>query len=507
MILDLFVSRPDHPLSDAKELRRTLDALPTENAFKAVDEIYGWFESLRHAEGFRAAQLFNVVRQLDDVGSYKVRRLTRDYLYSHRLSKSEERRLWTMCFNYWGEVASLYAQCIELAEASPKDRVTEAMKSVMPLLWARQVAARANQQRWMIYRYEVVGEDLWRGLGKAFLRAVAGGHAQKPLQLYPGMSELTSVAQQYLQLLVLSASSMDSLIPLEIELADRLIGHLLPGFVFSDVSQQDSVYWIDAAAGKPPSRLVRQPESLTPNLRFFSPGNAHRTLHDLIRVVERGEVPQDLNLGGEYSAKIVLPVLRHLALYWAPKPPVRAHPRHPVKTRMAVLQGFDDCFTLFSGDVARFGKEQAAESWVVENVSLGGFRASVETTGDWLRVGALLGLQPEGGENWLLGIVRRYNKETEAQASVAIQTLSRVARSVELRPSGSRFSAGGAIPGICLNASEEAGDIQVVLPPASFDVREAVEFVADGRRCLLSPIELVETGNNFEIASYRMTSA
>ena len=165
MILDLFVSRPDHPLSDAKELRRTLDALPTENAFKAVDEIYGWFESLRHAEGFRAAQLFNVVRQLDDVGSYKVRRLTRDYLYSHRLSKSEERRLWTMCFNYWGEVASLYAQCIELAEASPKDRVTEAMKSVMPLLWARQVAARANQQRWMIYRYEVVGEDLWRGQG------------------------------------------------------------------------------------------------------------------------------------------------------------------------------------------------------------------------------------------------------------------------------------------------------------------------------------------------------
>lgn len=60
MILNLFSSRPDHPLGDAKELKRVLADLPLD-AFKAVNEIYGWFESLRLADDFRLDQLFDVV--------------------------------------------------------------------------------------------------------------------------------------------------------------------------------------------------------------------------------------------------------------------------------------------------------------------------------------------------------------------------------------------------------------------------------------------------------------
>ena len=44
MILNLFSSRPDHPLGDVKELKRVLADLPLD-AFKAVDEVYGWYES------------------------------------------------------------------------------------------------------------------------------------------------------------------------------------------------------------------------------------------------------------------------------------------------------------------------------------------------------------------------------------------------------------------------------------------------------------------------------
>lgn len=507
MILNLFSSRPEHPLGDAKELKRILAELPLDNAFKAVDEIYGWFESLRHAEDFRADHLFEVVRQLDETGLHPVRRLMRDYLHSPRLSKSEERRLWSMSFNYWGELASLYARCVEVCARNSKDKAAEAMKPHLLLASARLMAARANQQKWMAFRYGVIGEDLWRAIGRPYLDAVDGGYAQKSVQLYPAQPGLTSVSQQYLQALVLSSSSTDSLMPLEIELADRLIAHLLSGFVFSEACQHDSVYWVDAANGMSPVRLAKQPAQLLPSMRFFAPGNAHPMLGELMRVVERGEVPKDVNLGGEYPARVVLPVLRHLALYWAPEPPQRSHPRHSVKTRMAVLQGFDDCFTLFSGNVARLGKERTAESWVVENVSLGGFRARVDTVGEWLKIGALLGLQPEGGENWVLGVVRRYSKDSETQASVGIQALSRQAQSVELRPRTAGFSATGAIPGICLHEGASPGELRIVLPLASFDVRESLEFIHDGRRCLLTPIEMESSGNNFEIARYRLTEA
>jgi hypothetical protein len=42
-----------------------------------------------------------------------------------------------------------------------------------------------------------------------------------------------------------------------------------------------------------------------------------------------------------------------------------------------------------------------------------------------------------------------------------------------------------------------------VLPVASFDIRENLEYSSGGRRYLLTPIELVETGGDFEVARYR----
>ena len=64
VILNLFSSRPQHPLGDAKEVKRVIADLPLDNAFKAADEIYGWFESLRHVEGFRTDHLFDVCASL-----------------------------------------------------------------------------------------------------------------------------------------------------------------------------------------------------------------------------------------------------------------------------------------------------------------------------------------------------------------------------------------------------------------------------------------------------------
>lgn len=504
MMLNFFSSRPDHPLGDAKELKRVLGELPLD-AFKAVDEIYGWFESLRVADDFRLDQLYEVVGRLDEAAQQHLRRLTRDYVQAPRLSKNDERRLWNMCFNYWGEVAGLYARCIERFGRNPKDKGSEAFKGELPVAATRLVAARSSQLKWIEYRYGAVGEDLWRGIGYPYLVAEDDGYAQKPAQLYPGMQGATSVAQQYLQVLVRASSSMGSLLPVEIELADRLIAHFLSGFVFDKECLPGSVYWVDAAKGAPPTRLARPPAQLAPSLRFFQPGTVPQALGELVHTVERGSIPADLNLGGEYPTAVLLKVLQHLALYWAAVPPQREHVRHAVKTRMAVLQGFDSCLAVFAGNVARLGVERSAESWVVENVSLGGFCAGANEIGDWLRIGAMLCMQPEGGDNWVLGVVRRCSMSADAGISVGIQTLSRSAQSIELRPRTSGFSAIDAIPGIWLREEKvgAGGEVRLALPRGSFDVRESLEFVLGERRYALTPMELEEFSGDFEIGRYR----
>ncbi|MCP5268310.1 MAG: hypothetical protein H6943_04620 [Zoogloeaceae bacterium] len=507
MILNLFSSRPDHPLADPKELKRVIAELPLDNAFKSVDEVAGWLESLANAEDFRADLLFDVVHQLDDAVQPHLRKLARDYLHSPRLSRSEEKRLWAVNFGYWDLLSDLYERCLAKLgdkEAGGKDKGVEALKASLPVLAARAIAALGQQVRWVEFRYGPVDPDLWRRIGTAYLLAEAAKLEQKPVQLYPGTQKTTTVAAEYLQVLVFHASSMESLMPLEIELADHLLAHFVSGFDFGTEAHSNTVYWVDAALPKPPMRMAKLPSVVTPTLRFFAPGKVPQALEEMLRIVERGEIPADIDLGGQYHARTLLPVLRHLAVYWAAQPPLREHPRHNVKTRLAVLNGFDDCFTIFAGDVARVGKEHSAESWIVENVSQGGFGAAIDRLdGDWLKVGTLISMQPDGGENWVLGVVRRFSKDSASRANVGIQTLARQAFSVELQPRTSTFSAAGSIPGIRLSEERAAGEIRLVLPTATFDVRESLEYVSNNRRFLLTPIEQLETGSDFEIASYR----
>ena len=59
----LFAQRTDHPLANARELRRLLSELPKDNAFKALDEISGWLESLEGADNFPSGTLYEVLEQ------------------------------------------------------------------------------------------------------------------------------------------------------------------------------------------------------------------------------------------------------------------------------------------------------------------------------------------------------------------------------------------------------------------------------------------------------------
>ncbi|MDR1662654.1 MAG: hypothetical protein LBR95_09605 [Azoarcus sp.] len=501
MMLKFFSTQPDHPLGEAKEFKRVLASLP-QDAFKAVDELYTWLESLRQADDFRLDHLYEVLGGLDRAAQPHLKQLARHYLGTPRLSKSEERRLWAMCFNYWGEVSRLYDVCIERFNRNPKDRGGSVFKGDLPLVATRLMAARSNQIKWINYRYGVVGEDLWRGIGMPYLAAEAKGYAQKAVQIYPGAPGTSSVVWQYLQALVRESSSVGMLLPFEIEMADRLITYFLPSFVFGKEYSPASAYGVDAASAMPPARLVRQPAAASPNLRFFQPGAAFPALEELLNVVERGTIPKEINLGMECSAPALLKVMKHLALYWAPVPPQREYVRHAVKTRMAVLQGFDNSLAVFACKVARLGVEQSAESWVVDNVSLGGFRAGTDTAGDWLTIGSLLCLQPEGGDNWVLGVVRRRSVNADAQAVIGIQTLARNAQGVELRPRTTGISA-DAIPGIWLFGDNAADRVRLVLPPGRFNVRQILELVHNDKRYLLTPMELEESGGDFEIGVYR----
>jgi hypothetical protein len=263
--------------------------------------------------------------------------------------------------------------------------------------------------------------------------------------------------------------------------------------VFTAEVRPDNVYWVDADLPSAPKRLAVLPQ-MTPSLRFFSTGAALAELEALQRQLERGEVPAEVNLGAQYSARIVLPVLKHLAMYWAPKPPMRSHDRHRVKSRLAVVNGLANIHARLSES----GGEES-EAWVVDDVSLGGMGAQVPLgANDWVRIGALLGMQPEGGRNWLVGVIRRFSRDTPAQGSVGIETLSKSPHAVVGDLGGIDCNA------ILLDTPHVGETVRVILPSAAFEPALPLVFAWQGRSARLDPIEQLESGVDFDLGLYRV---
>ena len=143
------------------------------------------------------------------------------------------------------------------------------------------------------------------------------------------------------------------------------------------------------------------------------------------------------------------------------------------------------------------------ENWIVENVSAGGFGALVpQIKGDWLRIGALIGLQPEGGDNWLIGVIRRFNRDSAQRGTVGVQTLAKSARAVRLKVQG---AGGGEETGIALDPAPGASatEAEILLRSGLVAPGQNLEMEENGKSFLLLPMGAGESGEDYERLRFR----
>ena len=252
-MISLFGSKkPDHPMADIKEARKILGELPTTDAFKCADELTHWLESVMAEEGFKPEYRAQLVQLLDETAQLHLRKLARDYLVSPRLAKFQEIRLWKSIYEYWRQAALAYAGCIDLYATGAKG--ADALKGSMPLLLARALRALSAQVKWMYVRYGPMDQSVWGVIAKVYALAETRKFAQSAVTLYPGIPGESTPEQEFLKAVMLAASSPDSLLPLEMELCERLIAHFCASFTLRLDQQPDIAYWIDLATSQAPLR-------------------------------------------------------------------------------------------------------------------------------------------------------------------------------------------------------------------------------------------------------------
>ena len=493
----LFGGKPSHPLADPKEAKRVLEALPANDPYKCVDELAHWLESVASAEGFKAEARLQLLFMLDDNAQPRVRKLTAEYFAATRPSRFQENRLWTTVHGFWKQAAWAYARSVEQFVQNVKG--VEGAKSQLPLLLVRTLRCFAQQIKWMHLRYGPVDLASWGVFNRVYAFAEARQLAQAKVAAY-GQGGDTTPQLEFLKGAMFSATSPDGLLPIEVELSERIIAQLAPRFLLGSAPGPELAYWTDLGQAIAPSRVTRAPAP-GPGLRCFGAGPAFGTVSAVAeRVYTGGKTDPEINLGGNYEHELVLETLRHLEMCWSPQPPERKAQRHPVKSRLSVNHGMEGVVSVLGGGDSLDFDNKNAESWIVENVSAGGFGAVVpQLKGDWLRVGVLLALQPEGGTNWVLGVVRRVNKTSGQQARVGIETLSKTPVLTQFSISGAK---GAAENGVLMKGADGA-ETRIVLRPGVFAPAQNLEISRGERQHVYLPQGIAERGEDYEIARFR----
>jgi hypothetical protein len=498
MLKQLFGSgKPDHPLADPKEARRLLEELPGNDPLKALEELAHWHESVAGAEGFRTDERIQLHFLLDDAAQPRLRKIGREYLAAARPSRVQENRIWTHVYEYWRQCAIAHGRCVDAMSAGAKG--AEAAKPLAAPLAARGLRAVAQQLKWLYLRYGPIDRALWQVLNGMYAFAEARGLAESKCTLYAPANLETSPRQEFLRAYLLNVASPDGLLPPEIDIAERLVAEWTPLFEFAPAASPAMSHRIDLAQAAQPQRIGKAPPAGSAT-RYFGAGRALAALQGHLQKIEgTRQLPAEIAAAGLADPESALDLLQHLLLYWSPNPPERRHPRHSVKSRLSIVHGFDGVVGALDTEASLDFDQQPVENWIVENVSAGGFGAVVpQAKGDWLKIGALLAMQPDGGNNWVVGMVRRVNKISSQEARVGIQTLSRAPVVTQLDIQGARQ------PGVLLPAAlAGGGETSIVLRAGVFVPGQNLESERGGKSYVYLPQAVAERGEDYDIVKFR----
>jgi len=502
----------DHPMADPKRAREIVAELPAGDSAKALAEITYWLDSINQNGEFKLNQRFENIDLLDGAVRNHLRKLSQDYLAMPRQLKFQENRLWNALFGWWRQLGDGYLQCIKQYEDGVIG-MTLVRKS-LPVIVARVIRALTFQLKWELLRYGPVEPRIWLELVQAYSIAEQRGFADGVIAVYPGALGETTVKREFLTAMMFSAASPEGLPPLRQEIAERTAAHLASAFRIS-TRPDGCTHGVDLVAPGPSVRLLKGVEPKA-TLRFFGAGNGLAELNQLIgKIVETGAVPGNVNLGGGHGKDDVIGTFRHLAQYWSAQPPARGSERRRTAGRITVVPGLKDILKSLDppdDDTLDFSLNQpgkSEESWIVHDVSEGGYGAIIPTVkSDWIRVGTLVGVRNEAAKYWGVGLIRRIVRDDKQQRRVGIQLLTTTAIPVKISVSQTlSFTAADRETerAILLSTGpDRQGEIGVVMRGGLFNGRDRLDLTVRDKACQLMPVSLVEGGEDFDWAKFKV---
>lgn len=359
----------------------------------------------------------------DNASAPFIARLVQHYLALPPFVSGVNGRFLAAIRGYWEEMGELHLQCITCLLRHHESR----LGAMLPLLTQRALYHHAMQMKWLWLRYQVIPPYLWARLHKLHAIAEKRGFARLPLPL-PGRAGADSCCEaQYLRPQMLHSLRPETLLPCEIEQADRWIARWNNSVVLeTTLLPEKHRYGVNLNSGTSsrPLAMLKRPG----DYRYWGTGLMLAAMH-----AEYHHADENAHDNWRQA------LWRRVVNDWSGIPPARRHPRQMIEKQTELFLGFGE---IHAQAYSRPMPEPGLQHCRVRDMSTEGFCIALNTgDGVQLAINSLIGIN--SGRQLRVGMVCRMRRHESGWVEVGIRQLT--ANAVPVKLESVHASPGGQV--------------------------------------------------------------
>ncbi len=481
----------------------TLPDVPPVDPWSGLQHLSTRLERLAATDETSWGRAWELIERIDRAGRSTADDLLQKYLLGTQGSEDAcDDRSWNEVTDYLDKLAEGYHWCLKLYERDAACTDGEALARIA----ACAIGVSSARLKWAFLAYDPVAPAQWQALKRAYLLANNAGVAQHEVVLPGVTSDATTVEREFLKAMALAASSPGGLLPVQVEVAERLVAWCAFDFTLAPPSFAGAGYLIDLTTPDGPQRRLPD-RALTPAVRVVVLSSGAATLRRLAAELDSGSVTaDDLGLDPRLSGQLLRGTVSHLLCQWGQATHRRRNVRSREAARAQVVHGFAAVAAKVVGASVQDAAAGDEENWSVENRGAGGLLALISRPySRWIRVGALIAFRYSELPLWHAGVIRRVERVGSESRRVGVERLLTETSGVVLVP---RFQSREGEPCadtvgmLLLDPTAVADQVTLLLPAATFSGSAPLQMYAGPRGCMLVPQELLESGRDYQIARY-----
>jgi hypothetical protein len=442
-----WLRRMRDPLRNPAQIRRFIARLPANDVLEVQRASLELLANFADGGGDVTATQLEALLALDARLEPVIADLTRQYTANYQKSSTVESRLWHSVFDLVKAFIAAYHASLQAGFTHAENR---RWRAILPWALVRLAHYRGLDGKFRLFRYSHWIPAQWRDFHETYeLARARSWHREQLVFGAAGFSRPgISVEQVYLDMLLLMRLDSGNFTPDQVEWVAKQLEDWAPSLALTPVAAQGAGFYIDLAG----AQGLRRREQPTPigHLMYVDTGPVYTRIVERLRwLPENDDAP---TAPGELPAREQRLLLMRLAALYGPDALAHApratrrtadeHVRvvsglHALTRAVAEIDRLPDAVrtpgiaasydeaTLINPGVnpASIERRVRGTRWKMVDRSESGCRLMAPAKEAPAKLGELLAIKD--GDNWILGVVRRMQRQQVDEMTVGVEIIAR----------------------------------------------------------------------------------